>query len=113
MKLSPVAIQKVLTSVSQELLPSREAALKHLKKQSHIHADETSYTYLAKRKREVAWVWVLADKTTVVYELALSRGKAVLEKLFPVDPGGLIAVVDGCGRLTLGFLHVFSAVGRI
>ena len=38
---------------------------------------------------------MLADKTRVVYELALSRGKAVLEKLFPVDPGGLIAVVDG------------------
>ena len=35
-----------------------------------------------------------ASQATIYYELALSRGAQVLEKLIP-DPGGMIAVVDG------------------
>ena len=93
-ELSPAAISKVLKSVALELSSSREESLAKLRKQPYIHCDETSYTYLANGERKVAWVWVLASQDTIYYELALSRGAQVLEKLIP-DPGGMIAVVDG------------------
>ena len=95
-ELSASAISKVLKSAAVELSSFREESLAKLREQPYLHLDETSYTYLANGERKVAWVWVLASKDIIYYELALSRGKQVLEKLIP-DPGGLIAVVDGWG----------------
>ena len=93
-ELSASAISKVLKRAAVELSSFREESLVKLREQPYLHLDETSYTYLANGERKVAWIWVLASKDTIYYELALSRGKQVLEKLIP-DPGGMIAVVDG------------------
>ena len=63
-----------------------------MREQPYLHLDETSYTYLANGVRKVAWVWVSAD--TIYYEVALSRGKRVLEWLVP-ESGEMIVVIAG------------------
>ncbi|OLS19848.1 MAG: hypothetical protein HeimC2_39690 [Candidatus Heimdallarchaeota archaeon LC_2] len=59
-----------------------------------VHIDETGYISNI-TGRDVGWIWSFGTENEVFYEFQESRATTELEEIWPHDPSGTIAIVDG------------------
>jgi transposase len=89
LRLSPATIGHALQKASERLEGFQESVRKKINRSKKANFDETGMP-VAGRK---GWIWVAATKRLAFVQVAMSRGRDVLERYFPGFRG--IATVDG------------------
>jgi transposase len=89
LKLSAATIGHGLENVSESLEPFHEKVRKKIDGSKKANFDETGMPVAGKK----GWIWIGATKKYAFVQVAMSRGRDVLEKYFPKFNG--VATVDG------------------
>lgn len=89
LRLSPATIGYALQKASERLKGFQEKVREGINRSGRVNFDETGMP-VAGRK---GWIWVAATKRYAFIQVAMSRGRDVLEKYFPGFRG--VATVDG------------------
>ena len=89
LRLSPATIGRALQNVSERLEGFQERVRKKIDGSKRANFDETGMPVAGKR----GWIWVAATKRAAFVQVAMSRGRDVLERCFPEFRG--VATVDG------------------
>ena len=89
LRLSPATIGHALQNVSGRLGRFQEGVRRRVNMTKRANFDETGVS-VAGRK---GWIWVAATDTAAFIQVAMSRGRDVLERYFPRFRG--VATVDG------------------
>ena len=89
LKLSSATIGHALEKVSERLEPFHEKVRKAINRSKKANFDETGMP-VAGRK---GWIWIAATKKYSFVQVAMSRGRDILEKYFSKFKG--VATVDG------------------
>ncbi len=89
LKLSPATVGHALENVSERLESLHEMVRKKINKSKRANYDETGMPVAGKK----AWIWIAATKRYAFVQVAMSRGRDVLEMYFPKFRG--VAIVDG------------------
>ncbi len=89
LKLSSATIGHALENVSERLGAFHEKVRRRINASDKANFDETGMP-VAGRK---GWIWIAATKRYAFVQVAMSRGRDVLEKYFPKFRG--VAIVDG------------------
>jgi transposase len=87
--LSPATVWHSLQKVSDGLEGFHEKVRKAVDRSDGANFDETGVPVAGRR----GWIWVAATKTYAFVQVAMSRGRDVLERYFPGFKG--VAIVDG------------------
>jgi transposase len=86
LKLSPGGLAQGLQRMAGKLEPAYEKLVARLRDGPYVHVDETSWWVGGPGH----WLWVFADKTTTVYQVAKGRGRQVLTDTLGETFGGVL-----------------------
>jgi transposase len=89
LKLSAATVEHGLQKVSERLESFHEKVRKGINRSKKANYDETGMPVAGKK----GWIWIAATKKYVFVQVAMSRGRDVLEKYFSKFKG--VAIVDG------------------
>lgn len=89
LKLSAATVGNALENVSERLKAFHEKVKKKINRSEKANFDETGMPVAGKK----GWIWIAATKKYAFVQVAMSRGRDVLEKYFPKFKG--VAIVDG------------------
>lgn len=89
LKLSAATIGHALENVSESLRSFHEKVRKKINRSKKANFDETGMPVAGKK----GWIWISATKKYAFVQVAMSRGRDVLEEYFPKFKG--VAIVDG------------------
>lgn len=89
LRLSSATIGHALENVSDRLAAFHEKVRKKINGSKKANFDETGMPVAGKK----GWIWIGATKKYAFVQVAMSRGRDVLEKYFPKFKG--VAIVDG------------------
>lgn len=89
LRLSPATIGHALQKASERLEGFQEKVRKKINRSGRANFDETGMPVAGKK----GWIWVAATGRFALVQVAMSRGKDVLERYFPKFRG--VAIVDG------------------
>jgi hypothetical protein len=87
--LSPATVWHALRKASDSLGGFHEKVRRAVDRSSRANFDETGVPVAGRR----GWIWVAATRTNAFVQVAMSRGRGVLERYFPGFRG--VAIVDG------------------
>ena len=86
LRLSPGGLTQALKRVAQRLTPAYEQLVARLRDGPYVHGDETSWWVGGPGY----WLWVFADKTTTVYQIAKGRGRQIVQQMLGSAYGGVL-----------------------
>ena len=86
---STAQVQHVADSFADKLAPIRENYLEELRKQSYVHADETTM----RKDGKNGYIWGVFSKTIAIFSAQMSRARKHIETLLPNYIG--VIVRDG------------------
>jgi len=89
LKLSPATIGHSLENVSERLRSLHESVRKTINRSKRANFDETGLPVAGKK----GWIWIAATKKCAFVQVAMSRGRDVLQTYFSRFKG--VAIVDG------------------
>jgi transposase len=89
LELSPATIGHALENVSESLEAFQENVRRGINGSDAANFDETGMPVAGKK----GWIWVAATEKLALVQVAMSRGRDVLERYFPGFNG--VAIVDG------------------
>lgn len=88
-------IRKLRDRVSESVASAVEDAKQYVRKSPVVHADETSYKQGnadgENPKNLGGWLWVVAAPLVAYFEIQLSRGKEVVQKLLGLNFAGILS----------------------
>jgi transposase len=89
LELSPATVGHALENVSESLEAFQERVRKGINRSGAANFDESGMPVAGRR----GWIWVAATARYAFVQVAMSRGRGVLERYFPGFKG--VAIVDG------------------
>ncbi len=85
-RLSVGSVSNLEQQMSAALRAPVQQARAYVRNARVVHADETGWTQGVKAGRAArAWLWVVASTLVVVFQIALSRGRQVIQQLLGTD----------------------------
>ena len=88
-RISAAAVGHALENVSESLAAFHEKVRKKISRSKKGNFDETGMQVSGRK----GWIWITATERYAYVQVAMSRGRDVLEKYFPKFRG--VAIVDG------------------